>query len=82
MIVSSAQKNRDLNGRLLDSWDFGVSGSRNAARLLDPTAVVNPELVGLTVMETYGVAEVDVVLGGGDANGEVVVSQFNTFDGF
>src|SRR5436190_20958097 len=45
-------------------------------------AVLKSELVGLKVMEMYGVAEVDVVLGGGEGIGDVVVSQFNTLDDF
>jgi hypothetical protein len=44
--------------------------------------VLKNEVVGLKVMEMYGVAEVEVVLGGGEGIGDVVVSQFNTLDDF
>lgn len=73
-----------------DSCDFGVNGPpavadavTGAARLLEPLAVENIAVVGLKVMEMYGV--VDVVLGGGDGGmgGEVVVvSQLRTLDDF
>ena len=43
---------------------------------------LNSEVAGLKVMEMYGVAEVEVVLGGGEGTGDVVVSQFNTLDDF
>ena len=95
IITSSAWKNRDRRagiGRMIfpcDSWDFGVNGppvvATGGRRLFELLAVANIAVVGLKVMEMYGVVE--VVLGGGEGGmggwgGEVVVSQLKTLDDF
>jgi len=91
-MTSSAWKNLERRGmgRIIfpcDSCDLGVNGppvgTAGAARLLEPVVVENIAVVGLKVMEMYGVVE--VVLGGGDGGigGEVVVvSQLKTLEDF
>ena len=51
-------------------------------RVFEPVVELNPVVEGLNVIDTQGVADVDVVLGGGEGAGEVIVSQLNTFDDF